>query len=538
MKHNYLLLTAIAFVLSLDFAGCKKQEQEALTPKITNDKVETTATTATFTWTVDWPGKLISVVEVSKNEDMSHSQFYGSEDETENHNFTVTVTGLEVGTKYYYRYVVWNHFYVDNKFVMEVKSFTPQALQKPTVTTSQVTDVTQTTATGGGNVTNSGGATVTERGICWSTSHNPTTSGSYASSGTGTGSFTVNMTGLTPGTTYYVRAYATNSQGTSYGSEVSFTTTVQTYTITVSANPTNGGTVSGGGTYNQGASCTVHAQAATNYQFSNWTEGGTVVSTQANYQFTVNSNRTLVANFQTTDQTFTVNGVSFTMKRVEGGTFWMGAQSTNPNGQNYDSEALDSESPVHSVTLSTFYMGETEVTQELWQAVMGSTPSSFSGTNLPVEKVSWNLIVNQFLPALNATTGQNFRLPTEAEWEYAARGGNQGHGYKYAGSNTIGNVSWYTDNSNSQTHSVATKSPNELGLYDMSGNVWEWCSDWYSNYSSGSQTNPQGPSSGSRRVLRGGCWYNNARNCRVSYRHNYYPYSTYNYFGFRLALPQ
>ncbi|MBR0178454.1 MAG: formylglycine-generating enzyme family protein, partial [Bacteroidales bacterium] len=121
------------------------------------------------------------------------------------------------------------------------------------------------------------------------------------------------------------------------------------------------------------------------------------------------------------------------MKRVAGGTFWMGAQSANPNGQNYDSEADGDEGPAHSVTLSTFYMGETEVTQELWQAVMGSNPSYFSGTNRPVERVSWNMIVNQFIPALNALTGRTFRLPTEAEWEYAARGGNQGHGYKYAG---------------------------------------------------------------------------------------------------------
>jgi len=452
--------------------------------------------------------------------------------------FTVSMTGLTANTKYYVRAYAKNSAGV--AYGNEVDFTTSQSISAPTVTTSQVTNITQTTATGGGNVTSDGGAPVTERGICWGTSHNPTTSGSHASSGTGTGSFTVNMTGLTAGTTYYVRAYATNSQSTSYGNEVSFTTTVQTYTIAVSANPSNGGTVSGGGTYNQGASCTVHAQAATNYQFSNWTEGGTVVSTQANYQFIVNSNSTLVANFQqqTTDQTFTVNGVSFTMKRVQGGTFWMGAQSTNPSGQNYDSEAYDNESPVHSVTLSTFYMGETEVTQELWQAVMGSNPSYFSGTNLPVERVSWNMIVDEFLPALNAATGQNFRLSTEAEWEYAARGGNQGHGYKYAGSNTVGNVAWYSENSNSQTHPVATKLPNELGLYDMSGNVWEWCSDWYGNYSSGSQTNPQGPSSGSYRVLRGGSWDDNARFCRVSYRSFNGPdYRRYR-GGFRLCLPQ
>ena len=222
---------------------------------------------------------------------------------------------------------------------------------------------------------------------------------------------------------------------------------------------------------------------------------------------------------QTGDQTFTVNGVSFTMKAVEGGTYWMGAQTSDPNGQNYEPDAYIGDiSPVHSVTLSTFYMGETEVTQALWQAVMGSNPSYFTGTNLPVEKVSWNMIVNQFIPALNALTGRTFRLPTEAEWEYAARGGNQGHGYKYAGSNKIGKVAWFYDNSGKQTHPVATKSPNELGLYDMNGNVWEWCSDWYGSYGSGSQTNPQGPSSGSDRVLRGGSWFNDARCCRVSYR--------------------
>ena len=230
--------------------------------------------------------------------------------------------------------------------------------------------------------------------------------------------------------------------------------------------------------------------------------------------------------------TFTANGVSFTMKYVEGGTFQMGATSEQ------GSDAFSDESPVHSVTLSTFYMGETEVTQELWQAVMGSNPSHFSGTNLPVERVSWNTIVNEFLPTLNAATGRNFRLPTEAEWEFAARGGNQGHGYKYAGSNTIGNVAWYTDNSSSKTHAVKTKQANELGLYDMSGNVWEWCQDWYGNYSSGSQTNPQGPSSGSDRVLRGGGWNRYARDCRVSYRNVSDPVITSNGFGFRLALPQ
>ena len=229
----------------------------------------------------------------SHNPTISGSHAYNG---TGTGSYTVNMTGLTANTHYYVRAYAKNSAGVS--YGNEVDFTTAQNVSAPTVTTTQVTNVQQTTATGGGNVTNSGGATVTERGICWSTNHNPTTSGSHANSGTGTGSFTVNMTGLTSNTTYYVRAYAINSAGTSYGSEVSFTTQqATTYTITVSANPGNGGTVSGGGTYNQGALCTVHAQAATNYQFTNWTENGNVVSTQATYTFTVNSNRTLVAHF-------------------------------------------------------------------------------------------------------------------------------------------------------------------------------------------------------------------------------------------------
>ncbi|MBQ6729583.1 MAG: SUMF1/EgtB/PvdO family nonheme iron enzyme [Bacteroidales bacterium] len=231
------------------------------------------------------------------------------------------------------------------------------------------------------------------------------------------------------------------------------------------------------------------------------------------------------------DQTFTVNGVSFTMKLVEGGTFQMGATSEQ------GSDAYNSEKPVHSVTLSNYYLGETEVTQALWNAVMGSNPSYFEGDALPVEQVAWN-DCQEFIRKLNQKTGKNFRLPTEAEWEYAARGGKKSNGYKYAGSNDIGSVAWYTNNSDSKTHPVKGKSPNELGLYDMSGNVWEWCSDWYGSYSSGSQTNPQGLSSGSNRVLRGGGWDYFARICRVSHRYCYDPDIRNRHYGFRLALPQ
>ena len=235
-------------------------------------------------------------------------------------------------------------------------------------------------------------------------------------------------------------------------------------------------------------------------------------------------------------ETFDVKGVTFKMIKVEGGTFKMGAQKDNPNGTNYDNDADDDESPVHSVTLSDYYIGETEVTQELWQAVMGNNPSYYKGFQKPVERVSWN-DCQEFIKKLNQLTGKNFSLPTEAEWEYAARGGNKSKGYKYSGSNTKGDVAWYDGNSNSQTHDVKTKLPNELGIYDMSGNVWEWCQDWYKSdyYSNSPQTNPTGPSSGSSRVFRGGSWFSHAGSCRVSYRNFYNPDNRSSSSGFRLA---
>ena len=237
------------------------------------------------------------------------------------------------------------------------------------------------------------------------------------------------------------------------------------------------------------------------------------------------------------DLTFTVDGVSFNMVKVKGGTFTMGATSEQ------GSDAEDDEKPAHSVTLSSYYIGQTEVTQELWQAVMGNNPSEFKGAKQPVEKVSWD-DCQEFLRKLNQKTGKNFRLPTEAEWEYAARGGSRSQHYKYSGSNTIGDVAWYTVNCYDKgssspdygTHQVATKRANELGIYDMSGNVLEWCSDWYGDYSSSSQTNPTGPASGSFRVSRGGGWFFNARYCRVSYRDRYSAdYRSLN-LGLRLAL--
>ena len=241
-----------------------------------------------------------------------------------------------------------------------------------------------------------------------------------------------------------------------------------------------------------------------------------------------------VSNFGTTssagNQVITVGDVSFTMVRVEGGTFQMGATSEQ------GSDAFDVDEPTHQVTISPYYIGETEVTQALWEAVMGNNPSSFKGNNRPVEKVSWN-DCQEFIQNLSQKTGKKFRLPSEAEWEYAARGGKNSKGYKYSGSNNLKDVAWFDDNSRRKTHDVKTKQANELGLYDMSGNVWEWCQDWYAKkYPSSAQTNPSGPSSGSRRVYRGGSWPGYAGCCRLSFRGNDAPDVRLRDVGLRLAL--
>ena len=225
------------------------------------------------------------------------------------------------------------------------------------------------------------------------------------------------------------------------------------------------------------------------------------------------------------------NGISIDMVRVEAGTFTMGATPEMEYPE-------DDEKPAHQITLTNdYYIGKYEVTQALWQAVMGSNPSNFKGDDLPVETVSWD-DCQKFIIKLNRITGKKFRLPTEAEWEYAARGGKKSSGYQYSGSNNLSDVAWYTDNSGSKTHAVGSKQANELGIYDMTGNVWEWCQDWYGRYDSSSQVNPTGANSGSYRVYRGGSWSFTARGCRSSYRFNYSPgYRNYN-LGFRLVLSE
>ena len=224
-------------------------------------------------------------------------------------------------------------------------------------------------------------------------------------------------------------------------------------------------------------------------------------------------------------RTFTVNGVSFKMIKVEAGTFEMG-----------DDE--DDDCPTHEVTLTRdYYIGETPVTQALWEAVMGNNPSQFQGRNRPVENVSWNDCM-EFVKKLKRLTNQDFRFPTEAEWEFAARGGNSSEGYEFAGSDDLDDVGWYNDNSDDETHPVKRKSANELGIYDMSGNVWEWCWDWYDSdyYDESPERNPTGAASGSSRVGRGGSWSIDAGGCRVALRFRVRPGTRYYDLGFRLAL--
>ena len=229
--------------------------------------------------------------------------------------------------------------------------------------------------------------------------------------------------------------------------------------------------------------------------------------------------------------TFKVGNSEFTVSRVDPGTFTIGPVAGDP-------EVTEDEKPAHKVDLTeTYYIGRTEVTQELYAAVMGKNPSNFKGSNLPVEQVSYNDAL-EFCKRLSEKTGKNFTLPTEAQWEYAARGGQKSPEQPelYSGSNNINEVSWFGDNSGEKTHPVATKAPNALGIYDMTGNVFEWCLDWYGSYKGAGTTDPNGPAKGVDRVLRGGSWRGEAKNCRVSYRFNYGPDHNRFNLGFRVVM--
>lgn len=583
--------------------------------------------------------------------------------------FNSTLTNLSANTTYYVRAYATNE--IGTSYGEEVMFVTK--LGDLSLTTAQVTGITHQAATGGGTITALGGNAVTERGICWGTSSNPTISGSKTVSSDNDNTFACRMEGLSPKTTYYVRAYANTSSGTVYyGNNVTFTTTheitlpaLSTVTVSeigiskvsltctvvdngdgkvsdcgfcygLSANPTINDNKVSYGASNSAFGRTVtglsentlyHVRAyATNEAGTAYSSDmtfttlevtapavsgitlGTISNTSAVFTATVTSlgNGTLAdagfcystSSFPTvsdkklscgkvTSLTKTATGLipetkyyvrayainekgttygaenSFTttkqevnpyttltvetsygsttldMAKVTGGTFDMGAQSTSVAQSNYDANADNDEKPIHSVTVSTFYMSKTTVTQYLWYVVMGSYPDISStygrGDNYPIYNVSY-LQCEQFITKLNSLTGKKFRMPTEAEWEYAARGGINKSNTKYSGNSIVGTVAWYNGNSGGKAHPVAQKAANELNIYDMSGNVWEWCSDWYGNYSSAAQTNPTGASSGLGRVIRGGSYDDAATECRVSVRSNAPITSSFPTLGLRLVM--
>lgn len=242
-------------------------------------------------------------------------------------------------------------------------------------------------------------------------------------------------------------------------------------------------------------------------------------------------------------ETVTVNGVDINMVKITGGKYMMGAQATNESGQNYNADAYIDEAPVKERTVNDFYLGLTEVTQELWEAVMGegNNPSKFKGDNLPVESVSYDDVLT-FMDRLYSATHIIFRLPSEVEWEYAARGGINQSTNIYSGNNNLDKIAWYYDNDAALgvssedygTHEVGMKEPNTLGLYDMNGNVKEWCKTYYRLYSD-SLYNNQYETDGTYRILRGGAWSSQSDKCRVSCREYDYPGQTFASYGFRLA---
>ncbi len=226
---------------------------------------------------------------------------------------------------------------------------------------------------------------------------------------------------------------------------------------------------------------------------------------------------------------------SFEMVEVVGGSFFMGAQKDSAGKQNYNESAHMIESPVHEVTLSTYSIGKYEVTQAQWEAAMQNDSSVISNGSYPISNVTWQQ-VQDFIKILNEKTGLAYRLPTEAEWEYAAIGGNSSQNYIFSGNDVLGSCGWYYSNSSSSVHSVGTKAPNELGIYDMSGNVREWCSDWFDYYTNAAADNPQGPKKGIMKITRGGSWTSPATNCRNTFRHTNRPDEAVLDLGFRLVL--
>ena len=427
-------------------------------------------------------------------------------------------------------------------------------MELATVVTAEVTNVSQTTATSGGNVTDDGGNTVTARGICYSTTPSPTIANNPTNDGTGEGVFTNNLTGLTAGTNYYLRAYATNGEGTAYGNEEEFTTLDPTPIIT-SVLPLE---------------ATLGTETIFTVTGTNLSEGMDFGITDLVTIIEVTGGNSTTRSFKGMPSGLTgtkkgvirdASGVSdlfsfqvtfkngFTIETISvaGGTFEMGSEDGAVN-----------EKPIHEVTLSSFEISKYEITNGQYADYINAINANANGSVGSVEyldiassssKISHN--GSQFVvgagkahdPVIDVSwygakaycEYYGGRLPTEAEWEFAARGGNSSGGSTYSGSNTIDDVAWYSGNSGGATHPVGTKNANEIGLHDMTGNVWEWCNDWYGSdyYMDSPSSNPQGPASGTFRVNRGGSWSSGAINCRIAFRSFSGPADTFSSLGFR-----
>jgi len=415
--------------------------------------------------------------------------------------------------------------------------------KKLEIITSQITNITNTNAICGGNIISDGGKTITATGIVWHTSNNATLkiNTGITISNTSAYEYTSELKKLNLNTKYFVRAYSINEEATIYGDEKTFTTTnfkkAEIITSEISG-ITNTTAICGGSIINDGGKTVTSSGIvwSTSKNPSKETNDGIIIQADNIDNFTSKINNLkegtlyFIRAYATNElgisygeqKSFETNR-PIEMINVQGGSFMMG------NNEFYD------ENPVHKVTLSSFEIGKYEITQAQWRRVMGNNPSFWIGDNRPVEKVSWKDVHN-FIKKLNEKTGLTYRLPTESEWEFAARGGNYSKGYIYSGSNNIDDVAWYMDNTTGGTNNIGTKQANELGIYDMTGNVWEWCSDWYGAYSSNDTTNPTGVESGSNRVFRGGVWSRDAKSNHLTVRYYYYYPSGSNYsVGFRLA---
>ena len=551
----------------------------AIIPQVTTNAITSiTNSTATANINISNPNGLsitaTGVAYSSTNSTPTTANGYVAHSSTGNlaGNYTLPLSSLTANTTYYVRaYINYN----GTIFYGAVQTFTTLP-NPPTITTNAVTSITNTSATGNINISNPNGLSIAAAGIVYSNINNiPTISDNFiahSSVGNLAGNYTINLSSLTASTTYYVRAYI-NYKGTIYyGALQTFTTLQNPPTITTNvvtniasttataniniSNPNGLSITAAGVAYSSTNSTPTTANGYVSLNnvgnlAGNYTLGLSSLTFNTTYYVRgyINFNGTIyygaVQSFTTTNvlpNTLTLVNLEDNMVTVPAGSFIMGATSE---------QTADGYNPwwsptTQQVTLSSYKICRFEVTQQLWQDVMGSNPSYFNGgsysTNLqrPVELVTWDAC-QTFITRLNQLTGKNYRLPTEAEWEYAARGGaNSTYSYIYSGGNTLNDIAWNGYNSSNQTHTIGSKQANALGLYDMSGNVWEWCNDWYGNYSSTAVTNPLGANLGSNRVLRGGSWIYDGSINRVSYRNYDNPSnpSIANYdHGLRLVSP-